>query len=509
MLESIYNRFVLDNVTGAEALEKSGLKKEDLLVAMNNGDTEAALLLLLGMKLNKRRYYVEDFEDEDTGDIVPINRSVETDELIFSPDPGEMEMLENHVSANLKELSDETLRMYYDLFCHEDSVSRERIPFFIVSELAGRNDGKALEWLGDYYAGSFVTSVLSPADKVKAAEYYRKALDAGLGKADYEFDMMRLKYDVKWNVSLDWVFRNVDDLFVHQEGEEKMSFDDWCQDILFMVWDKKFWIGPFNDYPSEFDTLEELIEHSTIEELKGELLSRGVAESAFHEHGKGVLVDMQNLSYHAERSPVVEGVDLDGVLVVFPVDLFDPTEFYHSLENNIPSAKDCADAMCWFDREYPDLRGAMAQVDDTIAEEKTERERKLPEIEAFLRDTFGEECSEKVKRVGYGYSYGTNDRGYHRYYQESVWVQFFSYNSQGVTLDYYDFLKLPKDFFVWYSNHPDVADLEIRIDHDDETDEEMCSVKYYCDGFIQFKVRLKDLTYALLEQMMENKEYQE
>ena len=511
MLQSIYNRSKTENITGNEALEKSGFKKKDLADAMNNGDRIAATLLLFGLVCNKRKYWVEDFEDEDTGDIIPVERSVETDEPLFQSEPGEIERVECFVASIVKDLSDEDLRMLYELFCHKDyTFSRERIPSPIVSELAMRGDADALEWLGDYYGGRFSDDNTFAIDKDKALLYFNKALDAGLSKDMYDIDIKCVERGVQRNCYFGWVYddRAFNDLlsYRHDFPEEEFSAVDYYQKTLDNYWLSLF---PSPMWKSMDDSVPV---HCTLKELVENLISEGIPESAFHDYKQGVLVDLKNLSFYLVTGPEEERLAPDGELAVGPhYRKIDPNQNSHFLmdEETFP-AESFVECMLDLDRKYPEIMLAIDLVIDKLVGEKEDRGKRLPEVISALQDIFGEDYSNKINSVDYYYSYGPHlsRSGFeyldYRFYKEMVRIKFKSedyyYNDHDLNLSYDDFMNLPKDFFVWYSDNPDIWDLEIIPDYNKEDQDKYYIITYYLNGHAEFRALLSDLTYDMLEQ---------
>ena len=510
MLQSIYNRSITDNITGTEALKRSGLKKEDLADAMNNGDRIAATLLLFGLICNKRKYWVEDFEDEDTGDIIPIERSVKTDEPLFQSEPGEIERVECFVASIVKDLSDEDLRMLYELFCQEDySLSQERIPSPIVSELAKRGDVDALEWLGDYYGGRISDANAFAIDKGKALLYFNKALAAGLSRDKYDIDIKCVEYGIQRNCYFGWVYddRAFKDLlrYRHDFPEEKFSAVDYYLQTLDNYW--------LNQFPSSMGkSVDDLVPvHCTLNELVEKLISEGIPESAFHDYKQGVLVDLKNLSFYLVTGPEDERIAPDGELAVGPhYRNIVPYQNSHYLmyEEAFP-AESFVECMLDLDRQYPAIMLAIDLVVEKLVGEKEDREKKLPRVISVLQDIFGEDYSNKINSVDYYYSYGPHlsrsglEYLDYRFYKEMVRIRFNReyYDAEhDLNLSYDVFMKLPKDFFVWYSDNPDIRYFEITPDSNKDEHNDYYIITYFLHDSVEFRACLLDLTYDMLEQ---------
>lgn len=298
MLRTIRNNAESKGISVAEALQESGIEKEELLVHLQEGDFAAAILLLLGMVSHKQYRWIEDFEDEDTGKVIKVERSSDLDSFIFEADPGEIDDLEKRIAASAKEQSDDTLLCWWNMGIHGP----------IASELAKRKHVPALEWLGDYYAGYYSDDYSFSIDRDKATEYYTKALAAGMSKEKFESSVLRLKYGVRHGGDSDWVFDGgaLDDLrlLIKNYPDHWWSFDECCWQLLdFKV---------FNQWHSESSEGN----NCSIKELKDELISRGMPEPVSIDDGKSIRIDLRNLSFYMAVGEEEEDVAPDNCLAI-------------------------------------------------------------------------------------------------------------------------------------------------------------------------------------------------
>ena len=170
------------------ALLKSGLTKEDIKSLADAGDTDANIVLLIGEACHKAEFWLEDFEDEETHEVVRIERRQPLDDYLFEFEPGERDALALKVAEMTPSMDTSRLQ------CLRSLLSGELPVMDYVTELAKRGDRFALANLGDLYAEGDEDAGF-PKDKEKAREYYDKALEAGMDQAAYDLAIEMLDYD--------------------------------------------------------------------------------------------------------------------------------------------------------------------------------------------------------------------------------------------------------------------------------------------------------------------------
>lgn len=144
------------------ALQKSGLTKDDVKSLADAGDLDAAIVLLLGETTHKNGdTWVEDLEDEDTHQVVQVERHNYSDEFIFEPNANELQELGSRIAAR---------------------VPFDNMPMILPHLLSDLADNYAQQLCG------------FPKDKEKAREYYNKALEAGWEKETYDSFIEMLDY---------------------------------------------------------------------------------------------------------------------------------------------------------------------------------------------------------------------------------------------------------------------------------------------------------------------------
>ena len=132
------------------ALKKSGLTKADIKPLADQGDLDAMLILLFGLSCNAvGKIWNEDFEDEDTHEITSIERWEHIDSPLFSPEPGEVEMLSKTLASRIPSQTTETLKNWALLF------DRNALYPAIHEELARRGEVEGLARIGAFYAEGF------------------------------------------------------------------------------------------------------------------------------------------------------------------------------------------------------------------------------------------------------------------------------------------------------------------------------------------------------------------
>lgn len=178
-----------DSFDSLYVLKKSGLKKSDVKPLADQGDLNAQLVLLLGLTSWDIKTWMEDFEDEETHEVIPIERSVRLDTKLFESDPDEVDALSSKLLKLLPTLDDDTLRLWGKIF--DDCALYPAIP----EELAKRGDATALSSIGYLYADGF-EDIGYAKDKEKARYYFNKALAAGWDNDQYDYAIELLDYDL-------------------------------------------------------------------------------------------------------------------------------------------------------------------------------------------------------------------------------------------------------------------------------------------------------------------------
>ena len=170
------------------ALKKSGLTKTDIKSLADQGNLDAQLVLLHGLSCNSvGKIWTEDFEDEDTHEITPVERWDHLDTPLYVAEPGETEALSEAIASTIPSQTIETLKDWASLL---DSNALYPV---IQEELARRGDVEGLVRIGAMYAEGFVSAGYKK-DKEKAREYFDKALAAGWEKSEYDWNIEMLDY---------------------------------------------------------------------------------------------------------------------------------------------------------------------------------------------------------------------------------------------------------------------------------------------------------------------------
>ena len=169
-------------------LKKSGLTKADIKPLADQGDLDAMLVLLFGLSGHAvGEIWTEDFEDEDTHEIIPIERWKHLDAPHFSAGPGEVEMLSKTLASLIPSQTTEALKAWADLF------GCDALYPAIHEELAKRGEVEGLVCIGAIYAEGLDCAGYKK-DKEKAREYFDKALAAGWEKSEYDWNIEMLDY---------------------------------------------------------------------------------------------------------------------------------------------------------------------------------------------------------------------------------------------------------------------------------------------------------------------------
>ena len=169
------------------SLKKSGLTKADIKPLADQGDLDAQLVLLLGLSCNDLKTWTEEFEDEDTHEIILIERFSYLDSPLFSAEPGEVDALSKAIAATIPSQTIDTLKKWASLF------DRDALYPTLHEELARKGDADGLARIGSFYADGFESAGYKK-DKDKAREYFDKALSAGWEKSEYDRNIEMLDY---------------------------------------------------------------------------------------------------------------------------------------------------------------------------------------------------------------------------------------------------------------------------------------------------------------------------
>ena len=166
----------------APALSRSGLTKQELRSQADEGNIEAAILLLIGLKSPSYKFWKEDFEDEDTHEMVKIDRCMPLEGTMFEEDPGEVADLTSVVLKDIANQSDEELNVWQYALSGVINVTP------IIERLIDDGDIDSMWLLGDRYAYA------EPMDKENALKYYDMALAADGDRERYDQAMEWLNY---------------------------------------------------------------------------------------------------------------------------------------------------------------------------------------------------------------------------------------------------------------------------------------------------------------------------
>lgn len=162
MIEDKLKEILAAGLNADVVLQKSGLTKEDVKPLADAGNLDAAIILLLGeTSFTIRDTWVEDFKDEDTHEVVQVERHDYSSKFYFEPDAKELQELGSLITAH---------------------IPFEDMPTILPHLLVELADNYAEELRG------------FPLDKEKAREYYNKALEAGWEKETYDLFIETLDY---------------------------------------------------------------------------------------------------------------------------------------------------------------------------------------------------------------------------------------------------------------------------------------------------------------------------
>lgn len=142
-------------------------------------DVPAVKVVRFGMLAERCRFWTEDFYDEETNEIVELERSETIDgETYFTRDEVLLHYIDGIIEQQLKTLPTRTL---HELFFNDEPI--ELFPFRclddslnlkVMSELSSRDDKSAIETIGDYYRDGWEkVGVFIDYDRAKS--YYDRA----------------------------------------------------------------------------------------------------------------------------------------------------------------------------------------------------------------------------------------------------------------------------------------------------------------------------------------------
>ena len=114
---------IIDNPWDAQLLlKKTRIKKDNLKPLADAGDVNAQIVLLLGLTANAvDEIWTEEFEDENTHKMVPMERYSFKDVPLFAADPGEVEELKERLFNAVNEQSDSKQLYWKSYFIREFS----------------------------------------------------------------------------------------------------------------------------------------------------------------------------------------------------------------------------------------------------------------------------------------------------------------------------------------------------------------------------------------------------
>ena len=515
MLTKIHEKSKAEDISGIEALQDLGITKEELIARMHEGDYAATILLYLGMVSHKYTKFMDEFEDDDTGEPIFVERKIDSGECLYDSEQGEREELENRISSFAGELDEEFLRMCWDLF------EKEKLPFAIVSALSEKGDPLALEWLGDYHAGNFSSDFQFPVDKIKAADYYGKAFQAGLSKEEYDLDSLRLEYGVKHSDSFEWVYKsNAFSLFEsdfndYLKNSNSIPNSNWS---YLTCWTKVVDYLYFGKFPGPMaqSMWTEDEEICTVKDLKAELISRGVPESNFQQLEKGILVDLKNISFYLSDYARFDKEAKEGVLTTAWI----YTHEWDPIDEDRYCGMEClygpeifAEILFDVDEDVPAVKLAVRLIYDKLMEELAEKPKLEAQARDFLESVFGGFVPAEISSVTVEYRYGDEGKK-HKFCREVVCVDYNrdllssygGWSGHGIEIDLEDFTRIPKAFFEWYVHLIETDHLETELSYrleirQDEDGNEMLVIidRERCETLLT--TRLDSLTYDQLVSM--------
>ena len=337
--------------------------------------------------------------------------------------------------------------------------SRGKIPTSIVDELAQRGYADSLEWMGDYYAGNFSNDPVSPIDRVKAKDHYAKALERGLSRDEYDYDIERLRFGgARREQNQDWSFpdtlEGLEQQFLY--SEEDFSFEEFWTCALNDIWNEySFWSGLF-----PWDIEEKDRRTVSAQAFVDELITRGIPASAIQDYENGLLVKFRNLSYYIVTGPDKDGCLADSQLGVSPHfhELPQDNQFHCLIE--VYSAPEVVDRMISLNFAVPEVKMVLSDLFINLKKEKTIGKIKTAVAKEYLSGLFQGNIPEEISDVHMLYHFG-----------ENVWdIVHLKINngdfSRVFSVSYEDLHKLDKEFFNWIITYPDLPSGSVIIKFD-------------------------------------------
>jgi hypothetical protein len=144
MIKDTLKEIINSGPEAAMRLKKCGLTKAEIKPLANAGDLDAQLVLLLGLVAHDYRSQIEEFIDEDTLKMTPVERYELLDTTLFVADPGEIEALSRQIEPLIPAQNDETLKLWWQIFFNDALYPA------IPEELARRGDPGAIITMEDY-----------------------------------------------------------------------------------------------------------------------------------------------------------------------------------------------------------------------------------------------------------------------------------------------------------------------------------------------------------------------
>ena len=144
MMKNTLKEIINFEPEAAMRLKKSGITKADIKPLADAGDLDAQLALLFGMVARDYRTWTENFVDEDTQKMAPVERYELLDTTLFEADPGEIEALSMQIEPLIPAQDDATLKRWWHLFFTDALYPA------IPEELARRGDPDAIIAMEEY-----------------------------------------------------------------------------------------------------------------------------------------------------------------------------------------------------------------------------------------------------------------------------------------------------------------------------------------------------------------------
>lgn len=165
-LKETLKSIILGGVDADLRLKESGLSKADIKPLADEGVLDAQLVLLLGLVSEDFEIFTEEFEDENTHNMVPVERRRWLEDKMFEEDPGEIEELSEKIVSLLSEQSDETIGIWNAAFAQRNPIYPA-----IVKDRARRGDKDAIEEL-EFLNRSFLENPQELAEDFNPEEAY-------------------------------------------------------------------------------------------------------------------------------------------------------------------------------------------------------------------------------------------------------------------------------------------------------------------------------------------------